>query len=50
LVDECLLLLVPAIVGGGKPAFADGLRVDLDLTEQRRFDNGTLFLRYAVRG
>lgn len=49
LVDECQLFLVPAIVGGGKPVFPAGLRTDLELTDQRRFDDGTVFLRYAVR-
>jgi dihydrofolate reductase len=48
LIDECQLLLVPVAVGAGKPALAVGARLELDLLEQRRFENGTVFLHYAV--
>lgn len=50
LVDEWQIFLVPAIVGGGKRAFPDGRRSDLEALEQQRFGNGTIFLRYATRG
>ena len=51
LVDECQLFLVPVIVGAGKHALPTGdLRVDLELLEQRRFTNGTVYLRYRTRG
>ena len=46
LVDECHLFLSPVIVGGGKPALPDGVRLDLELLDERRFGNGTVFLRY----
>ena len=49
LVDECHLFLVPFVVGSGKPAFREGLRLDLELLDERRFGNGTLYLRYRVR-
>jgi dihydrofolate reductase len=49
LVDECVLLLGPAVVGGGKPALPRGLRLDLELLDQRRFGNGVIGVRYAVR-
>ncbi len=49
LIDECHLFLVPIIVGGGKPALPDNLRLELELLEERRFGNGTVFLRYLVR-
>jgi dihydrofolate reductase len=49
LVDELQLLLSPVVVGGGKPALPDGLRLDLELLDERRFANGVAFLRYAVR-
>lgn len=49
LVDECVLLVCPVTVGGGKPAMPAGLRVDLDLLEERRFAGGAVLLRYAVR-
>jgi dihydrofolate reductase len=48
LVDECQLFLVPVVVGGGKRALPDGVRLDLDLLDERRFENGTVFLRYGV--
>jgi dihydrofolate reductase len=48
LVDECHLFLVPIIVGGGKPALPDDVRLELDLLDERRFGNGTVFLRYAT--
>ena len=49
LVDECRLFVNPIIVGGGKPAFRAGLRRDLELLETRGFDNGVVYLRYALR-
>lgn len=49
LVDEVRLYLVPAIVGGGNQALPDGLRLDLQLAEEHRFRNGTVFLRYRCR-
>jgi dihydrofolate reductase len=48
LVDELHLFLSPVIVGGGKPAIPDGLRVDLELLDERRFANGVAYLRYRV--
>ena len=49
LVDEFQLILCPLIVGGGKRFFPDGVRLDLKLVEERRFGNGVVILRYAVR-
>lgn len=49
LVDECVLLLCPVLVGGGKPALPRGLRLNLDLLDHRRFDNGVVHIHYAVR-
>jgi dihydrofolate reductase len=49
LVDEVQLFLVPVLVGGGKPALPSGVRLDLELLDERRFRTGTVFLRYAVR-
>jgi dihydrofolate reductase len=46
LVDELRLLLVPATVGGGKPALPEGVRLDLQLLDNRRFADGTVYLRY----
>jgi dihydrofolate reductase len=50
LVDECVLLLCPVLVGGGKPALPQGVRLDLELLDHRRFGNGVIYMRHAVRG
>ena len=50
LVDEFQMIVNPAIVGGGKRFFPDGVRLDLELLDERRFGNGVVVLRYAVRG
>lgn len=50
IVDECQLFVNPVIVGGGKPAFRAGLRLNLELVETRRFDTGVLHLHYRIRG
>ncbi len=48
LVDEVQLLLSPVIVGGGTPALPTGLRVALELLDERRFGNGVVYVRYRV--
>jgi dihydrofolate reductase len=50
LVDEFLMIVCPAVDGGGKRFFPNGVRLDLDLVEQRLFPKGVTVLRYAVRG
>jgi dihydrofolate reductase len=49
LVDEFHLLLGPIVVGGGKRALPDDVRVHLDLLDERRFRSGVVHLRYRVR-
>ena len=49
LVDEYLMFVVPVVVGAGKPALPHDVRIELDLVEERRFRNGTVFLRYRTR-
>ena len=49
LIDECHLFLTPIIVGGGKQSLPDHVRLELELLEERRFGNGTVFLRYRAR-
>ena len=48
LVDEIQLFLVPVAVGGGTRALPDDVRLELELLAERRFGNGTVFLRYRV--
>ncbi len=50
LVDEFQVIVCPVIVGGGKRFFPSGVRLDLELVEDRRFGNGVVVLRYAVWG
>ena len=50
LVDECHLIVVPVLVGGGKRAFPDGIRADLELLDERGFAGGAVYLRYNLLG
>ena len=49
LVDEVRLFVSPLIIGGGTPLLPDRLRLNLQLLDERRFDNGVVYLRYGVR-
>ena len=49
LIDECNLFIIPIIVGGGKPALPEDVRLELELLDERRFGNGIVFLRYRTR-
>ena len=49
LVDELHLFVTPVIVGGGKRALPDGLKLELELLGERRFSNGTVHLHYRTR-
>jgi dihydrofolate reductase len=49
LIDECHLFLIPILVGGGKSALPDNVRLELKLLEERRFGNGTVYLRYRTK-
>jgi dihydrofolate reductase len=47
LVDELQLFLHPVIVGGGTAALPDGVHLDLELLDERRFASGVVFLGYS---
>jgi dihydrofolate reductase len=49
LVDELQLFLAPTVVGGGKRALPDDVRLALELLDERRFRSGTIYLRYAAK-
>jgi dihydrofolate reductase len=49
LVDECHLFLGPVLVGGGKRALPDDVRVRLELLDEHRFASGVVHLHYGVR-
>jgi dihydrofolate reductase len=48
LVDEIQLFVVPVVVGGGKQALPDGIRLELELLDEHRFGSGTVYLRYRA--
>ena len=48
LVDEIGLFLVPVVVGAGKRSLPAGVRLDLELLDERRFRSGVVYLRYRV--
>jgi dihydrofolate reductase len=48
LVDECHLLINPVLVGGGKAALPQQLRLGLELLGERRFGNGVVHLHYRI--
>jgi dihydrofolate reductase len=49
LIDECHLFIMPVIVGGGKQCLPGNVRLALELMDEHRFDNGTVFLSYRVK-
>jgi dihydrofolate reductase len=49
LVDECHLFVTPVVVGGGTRSLPDGLHLQLELIDERRFRNGVVHLRYRTR-
>jgi dihydrofolate reductase len=48
LVDEIHMFLTPIVIGSGKPALPDDGRVDLELLDDHRFADGTVYLRYRT--
>jgi dihydrofolate reductase len=48
LVDELHLFLNPIVVGGGKPALPDAVRIPLQLVGERRFAGGVVHLHYRL--
>jgi dihydrofolate reductase len=49
LVDECHLFVAPIMVGGGKQSLPDGVRLQLELLDERRFGNGMVHLHYRSK-
>ena len=48
LVDELDLFVTPVVVGGGTKALPGGLRLELELLDERRFGSGVVHLHYRV--
>jgi dihydrofolate reductase len=49
LVDECHLFVAPISVGGGKRSLPVGVRVKLELLDERRFEGGMVYFRYRTK-
>jgi dihydrofolate reductase len=49
LVDEYHLFLTPVVVGGGNQALPDGVRLQLELLDERRFGSGVVHLHYRAK-
>ena len=49
LVDDYQLFVVPIVVGAGMLALPRDERIELELVDERRFRNGTVFLHYRTR-
>jgi dihydrofolate reductase len=49
LVDEYHLFVWPVVVGGGKHFFPNGVRLQLELLDERRFGSGVVYLRYRTQ-
>ena len=48
LIDECQVFVWPMILGGGRPALPAGVRTDLEILDEHRFDNGVVRLCYRI--
>jgi len=49
LVDECHLFVAPMVVGGGNRSLPEGVRLKLELLDERRFASGMVYLYYRTR-
>ena len=48
LVDECHLFVAPMVVGEGKRSLPEGVRLQLELVDERRFGGGMIYLYYRI--
>jgi dihydrofolate reductase len=49
LVDEYHLFLTPVVVGGGNQSLPDGVGMNLELMDERRFRSGVVHLHYRTK-
>ena len=50
LIDEYMLVVVPVVLGKGRPLFKDVHRKNLELVDVRHFKSGIVLLTYRARG
>ena len=50
LIDEYQLFVTPVVVGGGKRSLPDGIRLKLELMDERRFGSSVVHLHYRIIG
>ncbi|ROS75477.1 dihydrofolate reductase family protein [Cellulomonas sp. PhB143] len=49
LVDDYHLFVTTSVIGGGTRFFPDGVRLDLELVEERAFPTGLIYAHYRTR-
>lgn len=49
IVDAVQMIILPVILGGGKRILPDGVQLNIELVEERRFANGVIASRYSAR-
>ncbi len=49
LVDEYHLFVTTSVVGGGTRFFPEGVRLELELLDERAFASGVIYARYRTR-
>lgn len=48
LVDELQFFVVPFVAGGGNQFLRNGVRLKLELLDERRFGSGVIYVRYRI--
>ena len=48
LIDEIQMIIFPVVVGGGKRFIPEGLKLALELIEEKTFESGVVVLKYRV--
>src|SRR5205807_1671924 len=49
LVDEFRFFLAPVVIGAGNASLPNDVRIDLELSDERRFRSGFVYLAYRTR-
>jgi dihydrofolate reductase len=49
MVDECVISIIPTIVGGGTPLFRNHHNIQFNLLNATSFSSGLVQVHYAIR-